>query len=299
MQVSGSINRRRENWLFLLFLVGTLTGCAYGQAYILPLATASASEYPEIAWIQPADNARIDGTAARSPVQRPSGSQQVDLYASPVLPFSKIAVGVEGGTLGIGLQLATSLTRTLNLRGGADFLNFAYNLTLDAAEYGGESHLRSGHVSLDWHPLGGGFRLSPTLVVFESSFGASVFVPGGNSFELGKSSYLSAPADPVHGTASIAMARRVMPAFTVGWGNMLGERSRRWTIPFEIGAAYTGHYTVQLNLAGTACINLVFCMSTTNPKVQQSVAEEEGNLNETMKHFQIYPIVTTGFGFRF
>ena len=225
--------------------------------------------------------------------------QHVDLYEGPVRPFSSVALEAEAGTLGLGGEVATPLTRSFNLRAGAEFLSFNYNFTVDAAQYASNAHLRSAHLAVDFHPLGGGFRISPQLLMFESQFGASVFVPGANTFELGKSNYLSSATDPVHGSATITMGRHVMPALSVGWGNMLSRHSRHWSIPFEVGAAYTGHYTVDLNLSGTACLGYINCMSTSSEQVQQSVIQEEAELNETMKHFQIYPIVKTGFGYRF
>ncbi|MDP9038686.1 MAG: hypothetical protein M3O02_05340 [Acidobacteriota bacterium] len=246
----------------------------------------------------PAESSGTPAKGPRAPAP-PKGPQQVDLYGEPVRPFSKLAVGVEGGTLGVGVQLATPLTRTLTLRGGADFLNFGYGLAIDASQYEGQAHLRSGHVSIDWHPLGGGFRISPEALLFESAFSASVYVTGGKSFELGSTSYISSASDPVHGSASISMSHHIMPALTIGWGNMLGQRSRRWSVPFEIGAAYTGHYTVSLELAGTACLTTFTCMSTGSPQVQSSRQQQENDLNETMKRFQIYPILSTGFAYRF
>ena len=225
--------------------------------------------------------------------------QHVDLYEGSVHPFSSVALEVEAGTLGLGAELATPLTRSFNLRGGAEFVNFRDSFSVDAAQYKSNAHLRSTHLAIDFHPLGGGFRISPQILFFESNFGASVSVPGGNMFELGKASYLSSATDPVHGSAAITMGHRVMPALSVGWGNMLARHSRHWSVPFEVGAAYTGHYTLNLNLAGTACFTYINCMSTSSAQVQQSVEQEESDLNETMKHFQIYPIVKTGFGYRF
>lgn len=242
-----------------------------------------------------------NGAAVRSArvVAPPQSAQQVDLYGAPVHPFSKFALGAEFGSLGLGLQAATPLTRTLNLRAGADFLNFGSGFTVDAAQYESQAHLRSGHISVDWHPMGGGFRISPELLIFKSGFSASVFVAGGQAFELGNTPYVSSATDPVHGGASISMQKTVMPALTIGFGNLIGERRRHWSIPFEIGAAYTGHYTLNLNLAGTACVNYINCMSTSSPQVQNSVHQEESDINETMKHFQVYPIVSTGVAYRF
>jgi hypothetical protein len=227
---------------------------------------------------------------------------QANLYEQPVRPFSHMAIALEAGTLGAGVQVATPLTRTLNLRGTADGINFGYGLTIDAAQYEGEAHLRSGRLSVDWHPRGGGFHISPGLLFLHSGFAASVYVPGGQSFDLGNTPYVSGPGDPVHGGATLTMQHKVMPALTIGWGNVFGERRRHWSIPVELGAAYTGHSTVSLNLAGTACWYIegyYGCLSTSDPEIQQNVVQEERDLNETMKRYQVYPILMTGFAYRF
>jgi hypothetical protein len=215
-----------------------------------------------------------------------------------VLPFSRIAIGTKTGTLGLGGQIATPLTRWLNLRGGVDFFNFGYGFAQDGANYNGQLHLKSGLVSLDWFPFRFGFHISPGVLIFKSGVAATLFVPGGNTFSLGDTDFTSSPSDPVTGNASVVFSRSIMPALTLGFGNMIAREGRHWSVPLEIGAAYTGHYTSQLNLAGSACTPGI-CRSTSDPTIQQSVAQEQTSLNESMKHYQIYPIVTTGVSYKF
>jgi hypothetical protein len=40
-------------------------------------------------------------------------------------------------------------------------------------------------------------------------------------------------------------------------------------------------------------------MSVSDPQIQTSVVQQQNDLNESMKHYQIYPIVTTGVAYRF
>jgi len=136
------------------------------------------------------------------------------------------------------------------------------------------------------------------VVIFKSAFSASMYVPGGNTFSLGNNDYTSSASNPITGNASIGFTRSIMPALTVGFGNMITPEHKHWSMPFEVGAAYTGHYGVQLNLQGTACISLG-CMSAGSAQIQQSLVQEQGDLNETMKHYQLYPIITSGLSYRF
>jgi hypothetical protein len=70
-------------------------------------------------------------------------------------------------------------------------------------------------------------------------------------------------------------------------------------VPLDLGAAYTGPYSAQLKLGGSVCIDQAGCMGTNTPEIQQSVTEEQRELNEPMKHFQLYPIVITGVAYKF
>jgi hypothetical protein len=67
-----------------------------------------------------------------------------------------------------------------------------------------------------------------------------------------------------------------------------------------------GHPAVQLDLEGTACMQIdqqgyqgTQCLSTSDPSIQQSVNAEQATLNEALKRLQVYPIVSLGFSYRF
>lgn len=216
-----------------------------------------------------------------------------------VRPFSRIAIGSKSGTLGLGGQIATPLASWLTLRGGADFFSFGLTESIDGATYGGNVALKSGIACVDIFPFGHGLHISPGILIFHSTIGATMNVPGGNTFSMGDSSYTSDPNDPVTGSGGIFFSRSIMPSLTLGFGNMITRKDRsHWSVPFEVGAAYTGHYTMQLNLAGSVCSQGV-CQSTSNSSVQSSVTQEQNDLNEAAKHYQLYPIISSGIAYRF
>jgi hypothetical protein len=215
-----------------------------------------------------------------------------------ILPFSRIAIAIDGGTLGLGGQIATPLMRRLNLRGSVDLFNFGYGLAEDGANYAGALHLKNGAVSVDYFPFRSGFHISPGLMIFKSRVAASLAVPGGNTFSMGDNSFTSDPSDPVTGTGAVQFTRTVMPSLTFGFSNMIAREGRHWSVPFEFGAAYTGHYSAQINLLGTAC-SQGSCVPTSDPTIQTSVTQQQNTLNESMKHYQIYPILRTGIAYRF
>jgi len=216
-----------------------------------------------------------------------------------VRPFSRIALGTRVGTLGWGAQVATPLTSRLNLRGSANFFNFGYGLSVDGANYDSELHLKSGAVSVDYYPLHSSFHISPGFLIFKSTAGATMSVPGGNSFSMGDADYTSDPNDPIHGSGAIKFGRTFMPALSVGFGNMISRHEQsHWSVPVDIGVAYTGQNTISINVSGSGC-QQGSCGSINDSSNQQNVVQEQDEINTSMKRFKIYPILTTGVAYRF
>ncbi len=218
-----------------------------------------------------------------------------------IRPFSRFAIGTKLGTLGWGGQIATPLTRRLTLRGGADFFNFGYGLTDDGTNYYASMHLKSGTAQVDVYPFRrSGFFISPGVLIFKSNVAATMNIPAGSSFTENNTDYTSDPSDPVNGSGGVTFGRSVMPALTLGFGNMIPRReSKHWSAPFEIGAAYTGRYAMQVNLTGSACQAGQGCGSVNDPSIQTNVVAETNKINEDLKRFQIYPIITSGVAYRF
>jgi hypothetical protein len=247
-------------------------------------------------------SAEGSGAAASSAIvatQQRLPRQTESLEERPVRPFSRIAIGTRLGTLGYGAQIATPLTSRLNLRGSANFFNFGYGIGVDGANYDSELHLKSGMVTVDYYPFHSSFHISPGFMIFKSTAGVTMNVPGGNTFSLGDATYTSDPSDPVHGTGAMKFGRTFMPALTIGFGNMLPRSEHsHWSVPVDFGLAYTGQNSMNINLAGSAC-QQGFCMSTSDPTIQQNVVQEQSDINESMKRFKIYPILTSGVAYRF
>lgn len=155
--------------------------------------------------------------------------------APSMRPLSKLAVGVNIGTLGIGAEAATPLATRLNLRGGANLLSYSRNIDSNGLTYLANFDLRSGQASLDWFPFGGSFHLSLGVMLYNGiKVGGSVQVPNDNSFTLNNVRYYSDPSDPLSGSAYVAFPKGG-PQITIGFGNMIPRTaSRHISVPFEL-----------------------------------------------------------------
>jgi hypothetical protein len=88
---------------------------------------------------------------------------------------------------------------------------------------------------------------------------------------------------------------------TVGWGNLVPRSSKRFSIPFEIGITFQGWPQTTLNLTGSVCDSPdVNCRSVASDAVvQRQIQSEQTKINNSLSLFQVYPIVSIGFGFKF
>ena len=74
-------------------------------------------------------------------------------------------VAVKIGTLGIGFDGAVAITDKSNVRVSADFFNFNHDFNNDGITLAAHLKLRSVTAQFDWFPTGGGFHVSPGLML--------------------------------------------------------------------------------------------------------------------------------------
>lgn len=220
-------------------------------------------------------------------------------HAPSYKPFTALAVAFNSGTLGAGVELATPLSRSFNLRVGGDLVSFTYPFSLDGFNYATNLHLHSGRLSLDWFPLHGSFHVSPGIFYANNYGTALASVPPGQTFTLGDQSLINTVDDPIGGTASIGYPRRLAPMLTMGFGNMIPRSGHHLTIPVEFGAAFTGQPHMNVELHGTACTTEGCFDAAIDPTTQQNLKAEIARLNSNLAKLTVYPILTVGLAYRF
>jgi hypothetical protein len=215
-------------------------------------------------------------------------------------PLEHVGVALKADALGPGVDAAVAIARTVNLRVGMRALELDRSYQVDGILLDGSVRLRSFSAYLDWFPGGGGFHLSPGVMVYNGNrASADARVPAGERFTIGGTELLSSSMDPVSGTASIDFAS-VAPALVIGWGNIV-PRGGRWSVPFELGVVYTRAPSTTLALRGTACsMDGDDCRDIArDPLLQARVAAEEASLEDRLAPIKVLPIVSLGVGYKF
>jgi len=216
-----------------------------------------------------------------------------------VHPFSTLAVGVKASTLGAGVEIATPLSRSLNLRASGYYMLFDSAFSIDGINYSTKVNFRSGQLNVDWFPFHNGFHVSPGILYFRNGLSGSADIDPGKPFSLSDVSYINSIDDPVSGTASITYGQHLAPTLTFGFSNIIPRSGKHFTVPFEFGAAYTQPAVMDVNLAGLACTVQGCFNAATDPGTQANLHQEINDINDTIKKVPLFPIVSLGLAFRF
>ena len=198
------------------------------------------------------------------------------------------AIGVRGGTAGLGAEIVKSLGGKANLRLGGNFLgDYAYSSEKSGVPYDLELELRSGMAVLDLHPTGGGFHLSAGALYNKSRIDG-VAQPSG-TYTIGGVSYTG---DEVGTLAAAArFERKLAPYAGLGFGNAVGD-GRRLTLSLDLGVAFQGAPSVALTTTGPI---------SADPRFQADLAREKAELDAELQsgRYEYYPVVTLGLAYRF
>jgi len=210
-----------------------------------------------------------------------------------------VGIGVKVSTLGIGGEVAIAVSHRTNVRFGFNAFSYGHTFDKDGATYKGNLDLRSAQATYDIF-LVKGLHVSPGVLFYNGNqVTANVSVPGGQTFTLSNTTYMSAAADPVAGTGKLSVYKAA-PMVLFGIGNLV-PRTHHFSTSFEIGAAYQGPPRVALNLGGSACDSTgLFCRSiASDPTIQSNIAAEQTKLNKSASPYKFYPVLSFGVGYKF
>src|SRR6516225_5715048 len=194
----------------------------------------------------------------------------------------RLGVGVKMSSLGAGIEAATAVTRRSNVRVGFNIFSYGTDLTKDGIHYGGDLSLRSLQVLYDQYLIGP-LHVSPGLLVYNGNqLSASASVPGGQSFSLGGTGFVSSAADPVHGTGYLNLGT-TSPMVLIGVGNLLPRSSRRhFAVNFEAGVIFQRAPQAKLTLNGIACMGGICQPAASNPLVENGIQAEQDKINRDL-----------------
>jgi hypothetical protein len=128
---------------------------------------------------------------------------------------------------------------------------------------------------------------------------APASVGPGQTFVLGGQTFLNSVDDPLAGASSVVYPRKFAPLLLIGLGNLLPRDGGHLSFPIEFGAAYTGAPVISVALNGTACTTAGCVDFAQNAQAQNFLKLEIQKLNNDLKSFPFFPIVSVGVAYHF
>ncbi len=212
-----------------------------------------------------------------------------------------VGVAITGGSLGVGFAAAVRVHSKVNIRGQFNMFSFSHDFenTDDNITLNGALKIRSFNAYVDYFPFGGGFHISPMFQLSNTSkVTLASTIAGGKTFDVDDVSYMSSPNNPVKVAGGVSL-KSGKPGVVLGWGNIAGHR--RVTVPFELGVIFSSAPVATMSFTGTICqTNGSNCRDAgSDATFQARVKKEETDLNDTIRPFRFYPVLSLGLGFRF
>lgn len=207
------------------------------------------------------------------------------LLAAPALTMADVGLGAKLGTLGAGVELTKDLLTKVNARVGLNVLTYDTSGTESDVDYTIDLELSSVTMMLDWHPFGGGIRLSAGAA-FNNNELTMVGKPTNASYTIGNTTYTPTEVGTLRGTVTFD---DLTPYLGIGWGNAVSPDDR-FTFSMDVGVLFQGDTVADLTSDGTLA---------NDPTFQAELAQEEQNLNQELDDFEFYPVLSMGFAYRF
>lgn len=191
-----------------------------------------------------------------------------------------MAIGVKGGTTGVGGEFAVSLTKKINTRLSASFLDYTYSGEADleaTVGYNATNTMTSLGLVVDYFPFTKFLKLSAGLHYFD--FQVDGFAAPTESYEVEGKVFSAEKLGSL--SALVDYESKVVPYLGLGFGNSVREGFPiRFTL--DIGGLYTK--SPRITSSGEGMIG---------PTADQASDFEEG-----LKDFKFYPVVNFGISFR-
>jgi hypothetical protein len=190
--------------------------------------------------------------------------------------------GLRAGTTGIGGDIAVEVLPTLSARVGYSYLSFSTTVDSTDVEYDARPKLSNGNLFLDWSPLGP-FRITGGLILNGNKVDVTA-VPTGGNFTINGVVYPAASIGSLSGT--VESGKSAAPYLGIGYGNVSGAGVNFY---FDLGVMFQGTPKASLTAVCGASLSAGQCS-----QLQANVAAEAIDLQDNIKNFKYFPVVSFG-----
>jgi hypothetical protein len=177
-------------------------------------------------------------------------------------------IGVRVGTTGLGGDIAFGVAPTLSARLGYSGGTVSHTTSTSGASYDGDVKLSNLNALLDFHPLGP-FRLTGGVIFNDNKYTATGRPNGA----------------PGSFTTEVKSGNRAAPYLGIGYGNVAGMGINFYA---DLGVMFMGSPKATIN---ADCSGLTAGQCST---LQGQASAEQARLEDELKRFKAYPVLSIG-----
>lgn len=196
-----------------------------------------------------------------------------------------LAVGLNLGTPGAGVQATTRVSEMVVLRGAVDGLSVGRDEDYSDVEYDGKAKLLTGGLFADLHPGGGAFFVSGGAYMGKRKI--ELRAQPTAAVDIGGQTFTPAQVGRLDGEAKLS---NVQPFLGLGFDNTyVGERA--WGFRALVGVSFSKRPEVELTSTGGVL--------SSDASFQARLRAEEADARDDAKDFKYFPVLQVGLTRRF
>lgn len=191
------------------------------------------------------------------------------------------------GTLGIGVDVAKSVTSQVNGRLGFNFGKIDVNRTDSGINYDSQLNLSSVQLFGDYYPFSSsGFRVTGGLVAQNNKFSVTSKPSGTGTYTIDNTIYPISAVGSL--TGEYKYGNSIAPYVGIGIGKSTNDG---FGFNADLGVMFTGAPKVTLNAS-----NPTF---NTNPITRTQLDNQVRQTENDLKGFNVYPVLSIGLSYGF
>lgn len=207
------------------------------------------------------------------------------VMAAASAPAFAMDIDLHVSTLGAGLGLGFQASDSVVVRVGSNQFNKTFTTTSGSLNLDGKLKLSSFGALLDWHLFNGATHLTAGVLSNGNKLNVTA-TPVAGTVTLNGVAFSTADIGTVNGEVTF---NKVAPYVGFGWNSQ----------PKNTGFAFKSDFGVMLQGSPKATITYTGNGGAVASQINTQVAVEQANLNEKLKNYKAYPVISFAIGYAF